>query len=98
MARVKKEATYAPLSRGRFRFNQSSGKAVILKKAAVRAHRNSQLHGKAPRAPRKKSYLDIKIVNSTRYCPYCEKYYPSYIILNPGRNYCKKCGGIFIVP
>jgi hypothetical protein len=100
MAQSEVKATYTPLSRGRYRFNQGvgeGGKAVILKKAAVRAHRNSQLHGNAPKAL-KRGCLQIKVTDRGRYCPYCDRWFPSYFNLKPGRNMCGKCDNIFIVP
>lgn len=94
------KATYTPLSRGRYRFNQGAGaggKAVVLKRAAVRAHRNSQLHGNKPKASQQ-GRLQIKVTDGSRYCPYCNRYFPSYFNLTTGRNACGKCKNIFIVP
>jgi hypothetical protein len=99
MAQPEAKATYTPLSRGRYRFNQGTapgGKAVVLKRAAVRSHRNSQLHGSAPKE--KQGILQIKVANNSRYCPYCDRWFPSYFNLNTGRNMCGKCNNIFIVP
>jgi hypothetical protein len=100
MAQAQVKATYTPLSRGRYRFNQEKGeggKAIILKKAAVRAHRNSQLHGNAAGAM-KPDHPQLKITGRNRYCPHCDRYFPSYFNLNTGRNMCGKCNNIFIVP
>lgn len=96
--RPKKEVSFKPLSRGRYRVVRKDGKRFIIKKAMLRTFRNSVLHqgnakkpAETPRAKFDKyGWID---------CPHCHKANGKYSYRRPKQPMdmrCSHCSKKFI--